>query len=80
MSYSIRRGTPPNTKTTMRLTTQDTVAQARALIAGGDLDFRIFNSRGEPVKLTDLERVLELAAGPVRLAADVKCGGRAACK
>ncbi|WP_158008008.1 hypothetical protein [Methyloceanibacter superfactus] len=43
----------------MRLTTRDTVKQARELIEGGDLEFRIFNSRGEPVKLKDLERVLE---------------------
>ena len=59
MSYSIRRGTPPNTRTVMRLTTRDTVKRARELIEGGDHEFRIFNSRGEPVKLKDLERVLE---------------------
>lgn len=59
MSYSIRRGVPPNTRTIMRLTTRDTVKQARALIAKGDLEFRIFNSRGEPVELQALERALE---------------------
>ena len=59
MSYSIRRGTPPNTRTVMRLTTRDTVKQAHELIEGGDHEFRIFNSRGEPVKLKDLERVLD---------------------
>ena len=46
MSYSIRRGKPPNTKTVMRLTTRDTVKQARELSASGDHEFRIFNSRG----------------------------------
>jgi len=35
------------------------VKQARELIGGGDREFRIFNSRGEPVKLEDLERVLD---------------------
>jgi len=59
MSYSIRRGTPPNTRTVMRLSTRDAVKQARELIGGGDREFRIFNSRGEPVKLEDLERVLD---------------------
>lgn len=59
MSYSIRRGVPPNTRTVMRLTTRDTVKRARALIAEGDLEFRIFTSRGEPVELHALERALE---------------------
>jgi hypothetical protein len=59
MSYSIRRGVPPNTTTTMRLSTRDTVDQARALIAEGDLEFRIFTSRGEPVELKALERALD---------------------
>lgn len=59
MTYSIRRGIPPNTRTTMRLTTRDTVEQARALIAEGDLEFRIFTSRGEPVELQALEQALD---------------------
>ena len=59
MSYSIRRGVPPNTRTLMRLTTQDTVNRARELIDDGDLEFRIFNSRGEPVELRDLETALD---------------------
>ena len=59
MSYSIRRGSPPNTRTVMRLTTRDTVKQARELIANGDLEFRIFDSRGQPVDLQDLEIVLQ---------------------
>ena len=59
MSYSIRRGTPPNTRTVMRLTTRDTVKQARELIASGDHEFRIFDSRGVPVELQDLEIVLQ---------------------
>ncbi|TFG88299.1 MAG: hypothetical protein E4H18_02485 [Hyphomicrobiales bacterium] len=59
MSYSIRRGVPPNTRTVMRLTTRDTVKRAQALIAKGDLEFRIFNSRGEPVELQALELVVE---------------------
>ena len=59
MSYSIRRGEPPNTRTVMRLTTRDTVKPARELSASGDHEFRIFNSRGEPVELQDLEAVLE---------------------
>ena len=59
MSYSIRRGTPPNTRTVMRLTTRDTVKQARELIANGDHEFRIFDSRGVPVELQDLEVILQ---------------------
>jgi hypothetical protein len=59
MSYSIRRGVPPNTRTVMRLTTRDTVKRAQALIAKGDLEFRIFDSRGEPVDLATLERALQ---------------------
>ena len=59
MSYSIRRGTPPNTRTVMRLTTRDTVTQARELIANGDHEFRIFDSRGVPVELQDLEIILQ---------------------
>ena len=39
MSYSIRRGKPPNTRTVMRLTTRETVTQARELIANGDHGF-----------------------------------------
>ena len=63
MSYSIRRGVPPNTRTIMRLSTRDTVEHARALIAEGDLEFRIFTSRGEPVELESLERALESLPG-----------------
>jgi len=59
MSYSIRRGSPPNTKTLMRLTTRNAVKQARALIAQGDHEFRIFTSRGEPIELRALERALD---------------------
>jgi len=59
MSYSIRRGTPPNTRTVMRLTTRDTIKRARKLIDDGDLEFRIFDSRGEPVELQELELALE---------------------
>jgi hypothetical protein len=59
MSYSIRRGKPPNTRTVMRLTTRNTVKQARELIANGDHEFRIFDSRGVPIELQDLERILE---------------------
>jgi len=59
MSYSIRRGTPPNTRTVMRLTTRDAVKRARKLIDDGDHEFRIFDSRGEPVELQDLELALE---------------------
>jgi arsenate reductase-like glutaredoxin family protein len=43
----------------MRLTTRDTVKQARELIANGDHEFRIFDSRGVPIELQDLERILE---------------------
>jgi hypothetical protein len=43
----------------MRLTARDTVKRARGLIDDGDLEFRIFNSRGEPVELQDLELALE---------------------
>lgn len=64
MSYSIRRGVPPNTRTTMRLSTRDAVDQARALIADGDLEFRIFTSRGEPVELHALEAALESLPDP----------------
>jgi hypothetical protein len=59
MSYSIRRGIPPHTRTVSRLTTRDTVKRARALIDDGDLEFRIFDSRGEPVELHALERALQ---------------------
>jgi hypothetical protein len=59
MSYSIRRGTPPNTRTVMRLTTRDTVKQARELIANGDHEFWLFDSRGVPVELQDLEVILQ---------------------
>jgi len=59
MTYSIRRGIPPNTRTIMRLTTRDAVKRARALIAKGDLEFRIFTSRGEPVELQALEQLLQ---------------------
>ena len=59
MSYSIRRGKQPTTRTVMRLTTRDTVKQARELIANGDHEFRIFDSRGVPVELQDLEVVLQ---------------------
>lgn len=43
----------------MRLTTRDTVTQARELIANGDHEFRIFDSRGVPVELQDLEIILQ---------------------
>jgi hypothetical protein len=59
MSYSIRRGKPPNTRTVMRLTTRETVTQARELIANGDHEFRLFDSRGVPVELQDLEVILQ---------------------
>jgi hypothetical protein len=64
MTYSIRRGTPPNTNTLMRLTTRDAVERARALIAEGDHDFRIFTSRGEPIELQTLERALAALPEP----------------
>jgi len=43
----------------MRLTTRNAVKQARALIAEGDHDFRIFTSRDEPIELRALERALD---------------------
>jgi len=43
----------------MRLTTRDAVKRARKLIDDGDHEFRIFDSRGEPVELQDLELALE---------------------
>jgi len=59
MSYSIRRGLQPHTRTVMRLTTRDTIKRAHELIADGDLEFRIFDSRGEPVELHALELALQ---------------------
>jgi hypothetical protein len=48
----------------MRLTTRDTVKRAQALLAKGDVEFRIFDSRGEPVELHTLECVVRSLPDP----------------
>ena len=57
MSYSIKYGEPPHTKTVTGLTTKEVVNKAYELIDQGmrEREFRIFYDDGDRVELPQLE-------------------------